>query len=63
MQQNQIVFGRDQALSEQSIEFLQRKIGEMQAMNDEQTQIYESKLQSMKNELLDDGNQQLDRVT
>ncbi len=61
-QQNQLVFSKEQALSQQSIEFLQSKIEEMQAQFDEKTQFYEGKLANFRNEASDELASQLERM-
>ena len=51
------MFGRDQALSQQSIEFLQTKISQLQQAYDEKSQVFEGRLEAAKRELQEDAGQ------
>ena len=61
-QQNQLVFSRDQALNKQSIEFLQRRIEEMQSQHEEKIQVYEQKMTNCRQELQDENNSTYERI-
>lgn len=61
-QQNQLVFGRDQALSEQSIEFLQRKIEDIQNQYEEKIKLYEEKIKTIRSEMHEENQTNLERI-
>ena len=66
------MFGRDQALSQQSIEFLQRKLNDLQSAYDEKSHLFNTKLgkwyfankniEETHKEWQEEGSQQLERI-
>ena len=56
------MFGRDQALSEQSIEFLQRKIEDLQNQYEEKIKMYEDKIKNIRNEMQEENQTNLERI-
>lgn len=61
-QQNQLVFGRDQALSKQSIEFLQNKISELTEQLDQKTTLFENRISIIRQEIHDQYQVDLERA-
>ena len=55
--------GREQALLTQQVEFLNRKIEELQRTSDETTRDFDDKLKRSRQEIFDEAQSQVERVT
>ena len=55
--------GREQALLTQQVEFQNRKIEELQKTNEDSTRIFDDKIKSSRQEIFDESQSQVERVT